>query len=282
MFAGRFAGSLANEPADGIKIFVGNLFFGRDDGVVGDVNVLRTDFGAAFGDVAEAYTGGIAGKRDTVERVFRVIDVVGEAGEIAGAEEGTFLMVVAEDVTDVLTEEAFDASAVFEEALDVLLEHLPRLAGEVFGRRGKGGNMAVDVVVDGDVGDEIFDEGKRAERMDMDILTLELIDPGFAHEPGMAVDFGGTGAAFGGFTVPAAGEVAGQVRLDVVNGVQNNHAFGDWDCVGLFGATRGITAKDVESDVSHGVRSLPGALRAHAGGVGWVALRQPLLHRSCT
>src|SRR6267143_2150100 len=45
---------LAQQPHHGIEELVGHPLLERDDGVVGDVDVLGADLGAALGDVAEA------------------------------------------------------------------------------------------------------------------------------------------------------------------------------------------------------------------------------------
>src|SRR5882762_5970590 len=45
---------LPQQPDDGIEELVGHPLLERDDPVVGDMDVLGTDLGAALGDVAEA------------------------------------------------------------------------------------------------------------------------------------------------------------------------------------------------------------------------------------
>src|SRR5271170_5503920 len=54
----RRAAALLEDPAEQahhrIVVGVGDALLERDDGVVGDLDVLRADLGAALGDVAEA------------------------------------------------------------------------------------------------------------------------------------------------------------------------------------------------------------------------------------
>ena len=50
---------------------------------------------------------------------------------------------------------------------------------------------------------------------------------------GHAVDLRGAGAALAGLAIPAAGEVVGLFRLDLVNGVEHDHALGDFGGVVL-------------------------------------------------
>ncbi len=97
----------------------------RDDGVVGDLDVLRADLGAAFGDVAEADPEFLADEVDPVLVVEGVHLQRGDADEEARAAELVLLRVVAEDVADVLAEEALDALAEFLDPVGLLLGEQP-------------------------------------------------------------------------------------------------------------------------------------------------------------
>ena len=85
------------------RAFVGNAFLHRDDRVVCDLDVFRTDFGAAFGDVAQAEAVLLAQLLAPVEGVqwmhvqFGVADEEPRTGE-----DGLVVLVVADDVADVL------------------------------------------------------------------------------------------------------------------------------------------------------------------------------------
>src|SRR2546428_12818524 len=85
----------------------------------------------------------------------------------------------------------------------------------------------------------------------MDLLVLELADPRFAHEGGPAVDPSTARAAFGGFAVKATGEVVREVRLDVVDGVEHDHAFQCRNLEALLLAAIGVSAEDLEDDRAH-------------------------------
>src|SRR5262249_62089067 len=52
-----FAGDLPGEPDDRVVLLRHQPFLEGNDGVVGDVDVLRAHFGAALGDVAIAEPG---------------------------------------------------------------------------------------------------------------------------------------------------------------------------------------------------------------------------------
>src|SRR6202171_2450041 len=59
----------------------------------------------------------------------------------------------------------------------------------------------------------------------MNLLAAELVSARFAHEPRPAIDLSAARTALGGFAVPSAGEVVREVRLDVMDGVEDDHAF---------------------------------------------------------
>jgi hypothetical protein len=164
----------------------------------------------------------------------------GGADEKARAAEGIVLSVVAENVANVLAEKTFDALAKFLDAVDVALIHFPF---DVFARS-EGGNFLVDLVVPGDVGDEVFDDGKGFERRDSDgLVEQERVHARFTGEAGTAVDFGGTGAAFGGFAIPANGEIGRLMGLDGMERVENNHAGSERDFI-VDGLAAGIVAAE--------------------------------------
>jgi len=126
----------------------------------------------------------------------------GDADEEAWTGELLLHVVLAKDVTHVLTKKAFDALAEFLHAIDVKLGDFPVGTGARFERR----DFPVDTVIPGNVGDKVFDARKRFHGEDGDGLVLgEVVHARFASEAGAAVDFGGTGAALPCFAIPADG-----------------------------------------------------------------------------
>ena len=126
IFTAGLAGDLPHDPHDGIVVLGDDPLLERDQGIVGDVDVLGADLGAALGDVAEAEPGLGLDQLEAVVGVERVHLELGEAHEIARPREGRLVLrVVADDVADVLAEEALDALAELLAALDVLLLHAP-------------------------------------------------------------------------------------------------------------------------------------------------------------
>src|ERR1035441_149802 len=152
-----------SQPPQRIPVAVGEPLLHRDDGVVGDVDVLGADVAAALGDVAETETSPVARQLTAVEHVLGVHLQAGDADEEAWAEEAVALIVRADDMAGVLAEEALDALAVLVEAVDVHLLDAPRFA--IVRGCGEGGDELVYLVVAGDVGDQILDQGEGLEEI---------------------------------------------------------------------------------------------------------------------
>src|SRR5579875_865048 len=221
---------LLEEHEHRIVKLIDHALLQRNDRVVGYVNLLRADLGAALGNVAEAQPSVILEELCPVERIERVHLQPGHAHEEAGAGENILAIVIPQHVADVLAEEALDALAELLDALDVLLHEGPvgiRL-------RGKRRDLLVHLVVPRDVRDQILDERERLQRLDRDLLPFrEAIHAGLAHQARIPVHLGAAGAAFGRLAVPADGQLRIEKALYVVNGIQHHHPFLDRDLVGL-------------------------------------------------
>src|SRR5882762_4287905 len=247
---------LAQQPHHGIEERVGHPLLERDDGVVGDVDVLGTHFGAALGDVAQPHAGRVLDEGGAVDGVERVHIEAGQLDEEARPRERALvLLVVADDVTDVLAQEALDALVELLDAIDVLLHHPVRAVGLRWldaQRRHLPGLL----VVVGDVGDEVADGREAADRRHRDRLALlEEIHPRHAHEARLAVDLGAARAALAGLAVPAHREVGGLRGLDAVDDVEHHHARARLDLVFLEVAPAGVAPEHVHRDGRHHVRS---------------------------
>ena len=162
------------------------------------------------------------------------------------------LVVVAQDVADVLAEEALDALAEFLHAVDVLLLHAPGAVRRV--RRARGLNFLIFFLT------RKFHEtsvtrsrmrGKRAHRLDGDrLVDRDHVEPRHAHQARLAVDFRRARAALAGLAVPAAGEVVRLRGLDLVDDVEHDHALGGLGLVidELAGLAFFARTPDAESD----------------------------------
>src|ERR1019366_4782149 len=112
---GAGAAQLARHPLHRVPVGVGHPLLERDDRVVGDVDVLGADLGAALGDVAVAQPALVVEQIAAVEDVLWVHLQARHPYEEARPEETRAQIVGAVDVADVLAEEALDAAAVLVE-----------------------------------------------------------------------------------------------------------------------------------------------------------------------
>ena len=103
-------------------------------------------------------------------------------------------------------------------------------------------------------------------------------EPRLAHEPRLPVDLGAARAALGRLAVPAAREVGRAVALDPVDGVEDDHADLDGDLVLLELALAGLAAEDVEGGVGRSLASPRTASRAPRGISGQ---RRPVRRPCC-
>src|SRR5882672_3119843 len=102
---------LSDQPKERIEIAVRHPFLERDDAIVGDLDVLGADLGAAARDVAEARPELPSDRGNAVRRVQRVHLEGGQADHQARPDERVLARLVAQHVTDVLAEKTFDAFA---------------------------------------------------------------------------------------------------------------------------------------------------------------------------
>src|SRR5438552_14954061 len=276
---------LSQQPDDGIEELVGHPLLERDDPVVGDVNVLGTDLGAALGDVAEADAGRVLDVGRAVHRIERVHVEAGQLDEEARPRERALvLLVIAADVADVRAQEALDALVELLDAIDVFLHHPVRAVGLRWldaQRRHLPGLL----VVVGDVGDEVADGRKAADRRHRDRLALlEEIHPRHAQEARLAVDLGAARAALAGLAVPAHREVAGLRRLDAVDDVEHHHARARLDLVFLEVAPTGVAPEHAHRDGRHHLRSWNSALSSAgiSGSGSRLTWTRPSLSRKTT
>ena len=174
------SGDLAEELQQRVVASVDDALLERDDRVVGDVDAFGADFGAAFRDVAESEAALVRNELGPVERVERMHLEARDADQEPRPEVAAVQSVIAQDVTHVLAEEALDALAKLGDAVDVRLANRPVRVG-LWRERW---DPFVDLVVPGDVGDEVADDWKGSQRLDYDRLVFgEVIQPCLAHQP---------------------------------------------------------------------------------------------------
>src|SRR6266542_3568746 len=105
------AGQLSQKPTHRIVKVIHDSLFQGNDGVVGDVNVFGTDFGAAFGYVAESDAEFVFQQFSARQIVERMHFQAGDAHEEARAAELLNLLVIAQHMADILAKKALNALA---------------------------------------------------------------------------------------------------------------------------------------------------------------------------
>src|SRR3982074_692146 len=121
------AGELTPRPGERVVVLGDHPLFERNNGVVGDFDLLRTHLRAALGDVAHADAGARFDQLQPVIAVQRMHFQRREADKETRSREAAFVaLVVANDVADILTQEAFDALVELLDPVYVALEHTPR------------------------------------------------------------------------------------------------------------------------------------------------------------
>ena len=135
---------LAAQPRHRVVRGVDHPLLQRDDGVVGDLDVLGAHLGAALGDVA------LAQALLLLEELAPVVDVegvhlqLGRAGEEPRTGVGRLvLLVVPDDVAHVLAQVALDALAELLAPLHVDLLHAVAARLHLVGRLGPGLNGGI-------------------------------------------------------------------------------------------------------------------------------------------
>src|SRR5438552_10546221 len=143
---------LSQKPSHRIVEVINHSLFQRNDGVVGDVNVFRTDLRAAFGYVAKSNAKFIFkqfGARQSIERMHFQS---GDAHEETRAAELLFLLMIAQYVADILAKKALNAFAKLLDAIDFALIHFPFDVGP----RREWRDLLIDAVIPRDVGNQIL------------------------------------------------------------------------------------------------------------------------------
>src|SRR5258708_29627540 len=157
-----------HEVADWIVELVDAPLLERNDRIVRDRNMLRTDLGAAFRDVAVADSVRLLQLRYAIRRIQRMHLQGCRIDQIPRSYKLLVLVMVAEDVTDVLTQEALDALPKFLHPVDVGLLDTPRAVRRVRRSRRKPGDLFFDAIVPRYIGHQIAHMGKGPHRLDPD------------------------------------------------------------------------------------------------------------------
>src|SRR5689334_7573898 len=172
------------------------------------MNLLRANLGAALGDVTKTNPLCLTQLLSSILYVERVHLERGGINQETRPDKLIMFAMVAENVTNVLAQKAFDAFPKFLDAVDVALLHPPGAVGGIRRTWFESLDPLFDCEIPGDIGDQIFQRRERFHRFDCHRpVEWKIVQSRHAHELGHAIYFRGTGTALTRFAVPAAGEI---------------------------------------------------------------------------
>lgn len=135
--------------------FVGHSFFERNDSVVRNCNMFRTNFGAAFRDIAIADPVTTLQIAKSILGVERVHIQCRRVNEESGADEVIVLVMVAQNVAHVLAKKTLDTFAKLLNPLDILLHHRPSTIGVIRWPWIKWLDLLLDAVIPRNIGNQV-------------------------------------------------------------------------------------------------------------------------------
>src|SRR5262245_23701424 len=184
-------------------------------------------------------------------------------------------LVVAQYVTHVLAEKTLDALPELLNPVHVRLRRAPGSIGRIRRARFERLDALLRPEVPGDIRDQVLDQGERPHRLDRDrLIRRQRVHPRHAHQTGLAVDFGRARAAFARFAVPAHGQVVRLVCLNLMDGIEHHHAFGDLRLVFPEVAAGTVTAPDAKRCTAHLFSSIT---FLSSGGMSGIACRSTII-----
>src|SRR6185437_11051710 len=210
---------------DRIVELVHHALLERDDGVVRDRDPLGTHLGTTLRDVAVANALRLLELRDAVGHVERVHLQCRNVHEEARPNELLLLLVLAQHVADVLAQKALDAFPEFLHPIHVALLHAPGAIGRIGRPRCEALDALLHAVIPRHIGHQILDARERVHRLHRYRLPeIEIAESRHAHEARLAVDLRRARAALSGLAVPSYGEIVRLLGLDLMDGVEHDHA----------------------------------------------------------
>ena len=114
-----------------------------------------------------------------------------DVDEEAGPDELVMLVMIAQDVADVLTQEALDALAELLHPVDVALIHPPRPVWRVRRARRERRDLLLDAKIPRHVRYEVANVRKRTHRLHGDrLVSGQLVEARHTHQLWRAIDLG--------------------------------------------------------------------------------------------
>src|SRR5574337_610458 len=269
-------GELAEQPEERVVAIVHDALLQRDDGVVGDPDLLGADLGTALGNVAVANSGfrpHHLRARVGVQRVHlqrRKSNKEAWPGEVR-----LVLFVVADDVTHILTEKALDALMELLDVVDVRLHH-PVGTIRIRWARPEGRYRLGDLVVKGEITHQVPDDRKGLHGGDGNRFTgRKQAHLGHAHESWPTVDLDAARAALTGLAVPSDRQVGRLRRLQAVDHIEQHHPLLGLNPVLRVTSGPRVAPEKPQRDDRHYPFSL--IIRLSSSGISMIGLRAVMI-----
>ena len=182
----RFFLQPSPNPAKWIVESVHHPLLQGNDRIVGNLNALRTNFRAALRNIAVTDALRVS---QFINPVFSVEWVHIERGHVnqkARSDKLLVFLMIAQDMANVLTQEALDAFPEFLDAIDVYLRHSPGSIGRIGRSRFELPDFFLYPEIPGNIRDQILENRKRFHRLDCDrFVERQLHDAQRHRAPGL-------------------------------------------------------------------------------------------------
>jgi hypothetical protein len=236
------------EPTQRIIEFINDSFFQRNDSVVRDLDAFRANLRATLGDVAIPNALRVPQFFNAIFGIERMHLQRSDVNQEARPDEVIVLLMIAQHVANVLTKKTFDAFPELLHAINVFLRHAPRSIGRIRWARFESLDLFLHPKIPGHVRDQILCDRESFHRFDRyRFVQRQIAHACHAHELGHPVYFRRARAALACFAIPSAGEIVRLRALDVVHGIEHDHAFGDFRRVIAELSAARIAAPDFEN-----------------------------------
>jgi hypothetical protein len=238
----------APKPAKRIIKLVHHAFFQRNDSVIGNLNVFRTNFGAAFRDVAVTDPLSVSQVLQPIFGIERMHFQRGHVNQKTRPDEFVVHLMIAQHMANVLAEKTLDALPKFLNAIDVGLLHPPRPIRRIRRARTERLDSTLHQKIPRDVCDQVFQDRERLHRFDRDRpIERQIAHPRHTHQLWHPVHFGRARSTLAGLAIPSTGQVVCLGSLDLMDSVEHNHSFGAFGRVILKRPGVRVTAPDFEN-----------------------------------
>src|SRR5438132_355826 len=154
---------------------------------------------------------------------------------------------IAQHVANILAKKTLGAFPEFLNAIDIFLSHSPCAIWRIGWTWLEFLDFFLHPKIPGNVRDQIFHDRKRFHRLDRDrSVERQFAHSRHAHQFRHTVDFRRTRSALPRLAVPSTCKVVGLRRLNLIYGIEHDHAFGNLGSVIAELAALRVAAPDFE------------------------------------